>query len=173
MYDAELPVDFTGNYDIEVYRALHLENWKRDVSFMWWRRLIRDPRLVYDAGYRYDAQYKYDEYDSVDPLYNEAMEKRYHPPVRIRIFFQEQGNQADLFKLGIIESRPAICKFSVFALEEAGFSSDAVAPGDLILYEQHEYEISTVIGDVEAQWLSSSIPFILLCKLNVVDRISA
>lgn len=165
--------DYSSNlYDISVQRDMHREQWMTNVKPKIWRRLIRDPRLIYDnSSYTWDNEtVEYDRFDSVDHLYNEQIQKRFHPPVLIRILIQEQTNSQELGKLGIWERRPAIAKFSTVILEEMGFSPRSLRIGDIIEYEGHEYTLDTVIEEPESHWLETGIPFVITCALNSLDR---
>jgi hypothetical protein len=172
-FAATKPVDYTGIYDLSTQREMHREAWNAHVVPHIWKRIMRDPRLLYDLeNVIYDDQtIQYDRFDSTDHLYNEQILRRYYPPVKIRVFITKEPTTQDLKKLGVIEGKPAVAKFSTVILEDMKIPSRSVGIGDILEYEGHAYVLDTVIPDPASEWLCSGIHFILLCKLNTVDQV--
>lgn len=165
--------DWSGNhYDLAVQREFHREQWNTNVKPKVWRRLARDSRFLYDnpAYYWDDETVLFDQFDSTDYLYKEEVKKRFHKPIKIRVLIIEQSNSQELGKLGIVEKRPAMAKFSTVVLEDMGLTSRSLRIGDILEYEGHEYTIDTVIEDPESHWLETGIPFVITCALNTLDR---
>jgi len=164
--------NFLGLKDVSVYRGMHLEAWRRDTPRRRFKRLVRDPRLLWDMPYlKWDDEcLRWDDFDSVDALYNEKIDKLYHPTMVLPIHIEEVTNEQLLTKLGIKENKVILAKFSVPDLEEKNISPREIRPGDLIEYELHQYHISTVFDDPESHWLNSTYPFILICRVNDYDR---
>lgn len=163
--------NFLGQYDLEVNREWHLEQWLRDVPPIRWQRIIHDPRLFWDSYDIFDGTgLHWDKLDSADDLYNEHVNKRFHSSLELRIRIKKTGHEQELKKLGITETKPAIAIISHVYLEAIKIGHRFVGIGDILEFEGHEFIIDTMMPDYETAWLSSSIPFMSICKLNTVDR---
>lgn len=163
---------FTGIYDYQVYKELALELWNRDVPEILWLRVVRDERNVYDNDNNYwdNPGVCYDWFSTIDKLYNEHVDKKYHDPIAVKVFIKKVSQEQNLKKLGIIEDRKLEAKFLVAYMEKRRLPLRAIGIGDIIEYQGHIYSIDTIMPEFASEWISSGVPQYIVCKLNTVDR---
>ena len=84
------------------------------------------------------------EHTNFHPLYGEAIEKNFLPPVRVYVLIEWQGNESKSTKFGMDRNYNLVCHFHKRRLTED--QNLFVREGDFVLYGDYYYEI------VSTQW---------------------
>ena len=82
------------------------------------------------------------EHTNFHPLYGEAIEKNFLPPIRVYVLIEWQGNESKSTKYGMDRNYNLVCHFHKRRLTED--QNVFVREGDFILYDDEYYEILTL-----------------------------
>ena len=82
------------------------------------------------------------EHTNFHPLYGEAIEKNFLPPIRVYVLIDWQGNESKSTKYGMDRNYGLVCHFHKRRLTED--QNLFVREGDFILYDDEYYEIVTL-----------------------------
>jgi len=82
------------------------------------------------------------EHTNFHPLYGEAIEKNFLPPIRVYVLIDWQGNESKSTKFGMDREYSLVCHFHKRRLTED--QNLFVREGDFILYNEEYYEIVTL-----------------------------
>jgi hypothetical protein len=99
-----------------------------------------------------------------DPLYNEAMARRFLDPVDLRAYAEHSPPKKTLIKYGLDQDRPVMFKATTLHLADLGIleNRDDFLIGDLVLWGGDTYEIKDQTRDTEAYWANTNIPFFVV-----------
>lgn len=82
------------------------------------------------------------EHTNFHPLYGEAIDKNFLPPIRVYVLIDWQGNESKSTKFGMDREYSLVCHFHKRRLTED--QNVFVREGDFILYDDEYYEIVTL-----------------------------